>query len=327
MKLLDNVECRSIFDSYTNGTTKTELAKEYGVSRRTIGRAIDQITNERSSTLKWEVRQKHIANKSAKQRTGNDFEIIGYIFSEFFISITALDHNGEISMHSCDKSHKDFKKCYDKCKTIDKASENAKRIILNDIIGIITPKVMIARFGDIEIRNDKMYYKNGLMLDTRLTKRIIDGYKNKESITHLINFAKRCLKNPDPKAINRLYDFLECNSIKITEKGTFLAYKYVSKDYKDCFSGKFDNRVGQRPNMKREDCDPDDNVTCSRGLHVASIGYINFAIAQPECYNIIVVECDPKDIVSIPIEYLNQKMRICEYFVHHDYVVGEENEK
>lgn len=318
MKLLNYSDCHSIFHNYTNGMTKTELAKQYGVSRRTIGRAIDKVTSDQSSTLKWEV----------KQRDGNDYKIVGHIFSEFFISITALDHNNEISMHSCDKSHKDFKKCYDKCMAInDETSENEKRIILNDIIGIITPKVMIVRFGDIEIRDSKMYYKNGLMIDTRLTQRIIDGYKNKESITHLINFAKRCLENPDPKAINRLYDFLECNSIKITEKGTFLAYKYVRKDYTDCYSGKFDNRVGQRPKMKREDCDPDDNVTCSRGLHVASIGYIDFAIAHPHHYNIIVVECDPKDIVSIPIEYLNQKMRICEYFVHHDYVLGEENEK
>jgi hypothetical protein len=54
---------------------------------------------------------------------------------------------------------------------------------------------------------------------------IDEGYP----VDYLIEFWKNCLANPKQEAVTELFQFLESNQIPITETGTFIAYKKVTR--------------------------------------------------------------------------------------------------
>ena len=64
--------------------------------------------------------------------------------------------------------------------------------------------------------------------------------------------------------------------------------------------------------MDRSLVNADRNVTCSTGLHVASLKYAR------DCYGgqvLVVCKVNPKNVISVPIDYSGMKMRTCEYTV------------
>ena len=110
--------------------------------------------------------------------------------------------------------------------------------------------------------------------------------------------------------------FLVANDIEITDDGHFIAWKVVTKDYKDCRTGRFDNSPGVVVKMERNQVDEDDERTCSAGLHVCSKSYISYF--QGGSDRIVSVKVHPRDVVSIPVDYGDAKMRTCEYLVLED---------
>jgi len=103
------------------------------------------------------------------------------------------------------------------------------------------------------------------------------------------------------------------------EDGCFLAYKKVKKvtggsgtRYFDFHTGKVEYKIGEATTMKREECNADPKQTCSRGLHVANWEYA-WGFGSDDC----IVECriDPADVVAVPDDYHQQKMRCCKVFV------------
>ena len=81
------------------------------------------------------------------------------------------------------------------------------------------------------------------------------------------------MANPSRRATEELYRFLEHKSMPLTPEGNFLAYKGVTSDFKDCYSRKFDNSVGQTLTMIRNQVCDDANVGCSDGFHAGSYEY------------------------------------------------------
>lgn len=151
---------------------------------------------------------------------------------------------------------------------------------------------------------------DGELLPSALSKRLIQFTEASIDYAPLVAFWNNLKKNPSSESRNSLYGFLEANKIPITSKGTFIAYKSVKKDFFDSHSGKFDNTPGNIVKMNRDEVDSNRNQTCSYGLHVAAYSYAkNFADLLLE------VEVNPKDVVAVPPDYNNQKMRVCEYKV------------
>lgn len=63
--------------------------------------------------------------------------------------------------------------------------------------------------------------------------------------------------------------------------------------------------------MERSLVDDNPNNTCSSGLHVASFKYAeDFGSGR-----LVLCEVDPRDVVSVPVDYNSQKMRTCKYKV------------
>jgi len=128
----------------------------------------------------------------------------------------------------------------------------------------------------------------------------------------LINFWDNLKKNPSEDSVKHLYGFIAANHVTITMDGCFIAYKRVDNDFKDCHTHTIDNNVGAVVTMDRDTVDPDPTVTCSKGLHGAAFEY-----AKNFYPNGILVEIkiSPEDVVTVPTDYNQQKMRICKYTV------------
>ncbi len=111
-----------------------------------------------------------------------------------------------------------------------------------------------------------------------------------------------------------LYLFLEAANLPITDDGCFMAYKAVRGDFRDKHSGKFDNSPGVTHQMPREHVDDDRERTCSYGFHAAAYEYArNFLGAGGD--KLVAVKINPADVVSVPSDYNNQKLRCCKYSV------------
>jgi len=133
------------------------------------------------------------------------------------------------------------------------------------------------------------------------------------SIEPLRNFLNRLLRNPSYRVREELFAFLTHGDIPLTEDGRFLAYKAVRSDYYDIYSGTLLNTVGSVVEMPRSQVDDNSERTCSAGLHVCSRDYLpSFAHSNG---HVMICEIDPADVVSIPRDYNNTKMRCCRYTV------------
>lgn len=167
--------------------------------------------------------------------------------------------------------------------------------------------------SDFELKNNKAYYK-GIELSIDLfnvLKAAFEKQNGKNNKT-IINFVNLLMQNPDKDVIRQIYPFLMHNDIKICNNGYLLTYKSIRKDFTDHYTGTYDNSVGKYVKMDRDKVDPNPNKTCSHGLHVGSLSYVDRIYS-----NNIIVSCivNPMNVVSIPTDYNGAKMRVCEYKV------------
>ena len=75
-------------------------------------------------------------------------------------------------------------------------------------------------------------------------------------------------------------------------------------------TGKWDNSPGAVCEINRELVDDNPTNTCSTGLHVACFGY-----AKDFGEKLVEVKVNPADVVCVPIDYNNTKMRVCRFEV------------
>lgn len=218
------------------------------------------------------------------------------------------------------KTHPNF----DKVKELIKLGEWEKIPSLLDLS--LSVKKYLSEHKDVEIKDGVIYFK-GQLLDNLITKRTLELMKEGFSFKHLLNFIEKLQNNPSYRAVQELYKFLEHQSLPITEDGCFLAYKAVRNNYKDIFSGTFDNSIGKVVSIQRNMVDEDKARHCSNGLHVGAITYVkkygHFNDGQiPEGHNrLMIVKVDPADAVCVPEDHNCTKLRVCKYEV-----VGEIND-
>ena len=164
--------------------------------------------------------------------------------------------------------------------------------------------------GNITVKNGVVRYKDHI-IDNSLTHRIIAMMEQDLPVEPLLNFIERVMENPSSRAVNELYKFLEHSNLPITPDGHFLAYKRVRDDFKDCYSGTIDNSPGMTVEMPRNMVNDDCTQSCSHGLHFAAFDYLKHFGGN----RLVILLIDPKDVVSIPLDYNNTKGRCCKYEV------------
>lgn len=172
--------------------------------------------------------------------------------------------------------------------------------------------------GNFEVRDGVIFIDRQEVVGD-LSKQILEFMNEKLPFQPLVNFCRKVRCNPSFRAVNALFSFLEKNQHPVTENGNFIAYKRVRPandkgEMLDIHSGTFDNRPGRVLEMPRNQVNEDPTVTCSHGLHVANWDYAANHFGGPGDV-MLEVEVDPADVVAIPTDYNESKMRVCRYTV------------
>jgi hypothetical protein len=169
---------------------------------------------------------------------------------------------------------------------------------------------------DVKISGGQVLFR-GEAIHNSLTERMLKMLDEGFDLAPMAAFLANLVQNPDKRTVNDLYAFLEFGSMPITPDGCFLAYKAVRDDFKDIYTGTFDNSVGQTVKMLRFKVDPNPEETCSHGLHVCSFSYLpKFSHADG---HVMVCKVNPAHVVAIPADYNNTKMRVSQYEVIGEY--------
>tara|TARA_Y100000592_G_scaffold100586_1_gene181335 strand:+ start:770 stop:1864 length:1095 start_codon:yes stop_codon:yes gene_type:complete len=197
---------------------------------------------------------------------------------------------------------------------------------LGDLIDI---KKSVENFveGDIEVKDELVYYKNhrlhGVVVD-KLIEMLRAGMKDSAP---LVNFITRLQSNPSANSVNELYSFLSYKSLPTTPEGKVLGYKGVQSDYWSntgnadtiVVQGQTNDRhqiyngVGETIEIARRCVDDNKDNHCSYGLHIGSHDYADGWAGSDG--KLLIVEFDPEDAVSVPTDCDFQKLRVCKYKV------------
>lgn len=166
-------------------------------------------------------------------------------------------------------------------------------------------------FGFFEITEDGQLLHRGEPVEYEFAEKIIALHEKDIRPTALLKFLERLKSNPSSISVESALRFIVHNSLPIDKDGFLFTYKRIKNNWKDCHSGTMDNSIGQVVAMEREHVTLDPNQTCSAGLHVCSYSYLSHFSGD----RIVVCKVDPHDIVSVPHDYSNAKMRVMRYEV------------
>jgi hypothetical protein len=200
----------------------------------------------------------------------------------------------------------------------ERAKEAIKEADWNLFIDLLSPDKVIAEKSDgkFKIRDDQVFIQNDdgseFALPSELNKTVLMYMEDGLEYNSLIKFATKLQRNPSYRSVQQLFRYISSVNMTITEDGDFIAYKSVREDFKDQHSGTFDNSIGNVVEMPRNQVDDNPDNHCSNGLHVASYNYANNVYRGPVT---LYVSVNPEDVVSVPKDHNNEKIRTCRYKV------------
>jgi hypothetical protein len=223
-----------------------------------------------------------------------------------------------------------------------------------DVPDLVTPVKAVQNFvdatqGEIQIQDGEVLHQ-GVPVHNSVADRILTMVRDGFDAQPLMRFLAKLLSNPSKTAVTELYDWLAGTSLPITEDGDFIAYKKVSDNYYDLYSGQVLNKpaalmpeselcefpkvmkdvrveivngetVLHMPRNQVDDCR---DRTCSQGLHFCSLSYL------PSYHGgrgrVLLVRINPADVVSIPSDYNFAKGRAWRYTILREHDEGESTE-
>lgn len=226
-------------------------------------------------------------------------------------------------MYSATDSHPNFERIQSMCQSGDESV-----VALFDVSH--TAQERFRRLSErVSIANGKVYF-DGEEVDNSLTQQVVrfinDGVEDFEP---LILFFEKVQTNPNPHSREQLYRWLADRDFTINPDGNIISYKGVKSvegsDGVEYFSihhgtaivdgqihnGAIPNPIGAVVEMPRSDVQHDPSRGCHTGLHAGTWNYASgFAEGA-----VLTVEINPRDVVSVPTDCEDQKMRVCRYTV------------
>jgi hypothetical protein len=197
----------------------------------------------------------------------------------------------------------------------DRASGEVIRGLMDDLGRVAEAVAQMPKkvANHLEVSREGVFYK-GKPLHLSICDRIVQHANEGFDIEPMVKFLEKLLTNARREAVVSLYDFMAANDIPIAPDGDFLVYKRVRADYKDIHSGTFDNSVGQKPRVELWEVEADRDQTCAQGLHVCSRAYLPH-FGSYGANKVVICKVNPADVVAVPRDYNNAKMRVCGYEV------------
>ena len=181
--------------------------------------------------------------------------------------------------------------------------------------------------GRLEIVGDDTVTYDGQPMHNAMSDRLLALVTGGFPMDSFFKFTENVMLNTSKSAVDELYLFLTKNDIPITDDGQILCYKKVDRNLKSIHASPdgthLDHTPGTTVLMPRNQVDEDRNRTCSYGLHCCSRSYLpNYSGASGD--RIVIVKVHPKDVVAIPSDYGNAKMRACQYYVVQEHKAGQD---
>ena len=168
-------------------------------------------------------------------------------------------------------------------------------------------------------KGDSIYFKgvSELSLPKEFIEAILTAENNNDELKleAYRNFWTLMSLNPDEECRKNLFWFLTKYDMTIAKCGFFVGYRNVDTTdeegvYTDHHSHTFRIKIGEIVTMPREKCDCNSNVSCSRGLHCSSVGWLKrnyFGNTGLACL------VDPSQVVAVPKVDDYGKLRTCAY--------------
>ncbi len=176
----------------------------------------------------------------------------------------------------------------------------------------------------VSVANGRVYF-DGVEVENALTNQILNFLRNGENFNPLVNFMEKLYVNTNEYVREQLFKWVDNRNLTILPDGDFVAYKGVTKVdgvYRSIHSGSatVDGKVhdGQIPNpigsvieMPRDKVNNNPDIGCSTGLHVGTFSFAKNFGQGP----VLTIAVNPRDVVSVPRDSNNQKVRTCRYRV------------
>ena len=287
--------------------SKGEVAEMHGMSSRTFRRFLEQF-KEVEIEKSAEPVQTDIEDVIEEEEETSPTEI-GVMASSDAITLFTDDEKRTVS--SDDK---------------DQYEEVMSQLVSGNIneawkLSASAGKKVIEMFteGLITVKDGVVKYRDSICLRNSLSERIQKMVQTNDidEAKRLSKLLENLLDNPYKDVVSELFDFLRANDVKLTDDGCFIAWKKVKKDFKDIYTGKFDNSPGKEVSVPFSEVNTDSNQTCSAGLHACSKTYLSFYGNAPG-NKVVSVKINPRDVGAVPKDYNNAKMRVCRYKVLED---------
>lgn len=312
---------QTAYEYFLGCNNKTHTAHHFGVSPRTIGRWISDVERAMDSLREDSYEEAEDLVDRVEEAAEEPVKVN---YTYFVVSDGNLINVTRVAIDGSEPPHSEI--CHKSNDQYEKALSLYQKGDMEGVFLAISNKHRIEKLSNGKVtcypEQNALVYEDGpnrFNFSSGLTSRVIDTINKGGDATGLMLFANKLSKNPSPRAVEELHDFLQAMDIAITEEGMVRCYKKVRANYTDCHTGRYDNSVGVAVEMPRHMVNDDSSVTCSYGLHVCSKAYLSHFGGE----RVLAVDVDPADFVSIPHDYysvdehntVKAKARVCKYVV------------
>lgn len=172
--------------------------------------------------------------------------------------------------------------------------------------------------GVFTVKDNKVMLKgDGVEMPKAIIKKLMELEEAGEDFLPLVRFWRKLKTNPSKNSREQLYSYMLANKMNITEQGDIIFEKGVRRkmggapdQLVDGHTGQCDHSIGMVVEMPRDQVNDNPNQTCSRGLHCAPPEYVrdHYSTASNVLIEVVV---NPRDVVSVPVDYNQRKVRVC----------------
>lgn len=181
----------------------------------------------------------------------------------------------------------------------------------------------LTRLSERVSRKGNKLLFDGDVTDNSLTKHIIkimNGGGSEDEWVAYVNFMEKLYTNPSAESRDHLFHFIEAHGLLLTPEGDIVLYKSTRADGRSTYAGRgivdgveyendyLPNSVGAVVEIPRSMVDDNRGVACSTGLHLGSFGFANTYAER--LWTAIV---NPRDVVSVPSDHNDAKIRVARY--------------
>lgn len=193
------------------------------------------------------------------------------------------------------------------------------------VVDLFDPSVVVSqkfqKVSDrVSVSGGRVFF-DGDEVANALTRQILRFLEEGADFTPLVNFFEKVEQNPSEDSKENLYRWLDSQDFTITTGGDIVGYKGVTEGLTSihtgpaivdgtAVNGHVPNQPGSVVEMARSQVTFDPDQACSFGLHVGTYDY-----ARSFGRVVLEVHVNPRDVVSVPADHHDTKMRVCRYTV------------